>query len=775
MRAVEELRRRPFLIVAAPAAAGIVAADALPHPATSCLVAAGCVVLACLLFRSPSAPRLVLGWTLIGLAAGLARGEWSEYRPRNDIVHLDQEAEARIVGEVVEAPVAGSFPLEIETIEIDEKSAPWTGRIRVRLYRQEVVLTGGERIAITGRLRPLRPPTNPGVYDWAAASRRRGLGATFAASEPVVVLTPPSPFRLRTMIDRARAWLRGLLARHAPPEVAALQSALLFGSREDLPEDLTLALQRSGTAHFLAVSGFNLVLVLTVFWFLLLGLGVRGASMPVALLVLLFFYTALTGWQVSVVRAFLMSATILAAKLVWRRADVINSLSIAALAILMWDPGQIFDTGFQLSFVAVLGIVGVGPIYHEFLAAPPVPPRHPVPAWLGRQARAALAVSIGAWLTTAPIVLATFNLATPVILIANLALCPLVTLQAILALAAIPLALLFPTGASAVGWVATGVFQATSWTATFLTGLPFAYLFLPAMPAWMAAAYYVGLGFWTWRARAAPTRGKPWLCAAFAGSLAIPALVAPGPACDSFGCIDVGRGSCAYLRSPDTGTVVFDCGSLSYRDVGAAVAAPVLWSRGVTRVHTLVISHSDADHVNGARSLIERMRVARLVVPPGFNHPILDFARLRGVEVIFASRGRSIPGLEILGPPPEADGNWPVNDRSLVVRVSTLGGTLLIPGDIEELGSRALLDSEINLAADVFVLPHHGKRQDFHRELIEAVSPRIAVASAPEGYASREVLDRARRRADVYQTGITGWLEIELDPKRPPVVRGRGK
>src|SRR5258705_1252796 len=242
MRAVEEVRRRPFLIVAAPAAAGIVVADAISNPASVFLSATGCALLACLLLRAASGPRLVLGWALVGLAAGLARGEWSQYRPRNDIVHLDGDVQARIVGEVLEAPVAGSFPLEIETIEIGKESANWTGRVRVRLYGPEVALSGGERVSLTGHLRPLREPTNPGVYDWAAASRRRGLGATFAASEPVVVLTPPPSFRLRTMVDRARGWLRGLLAQHAPPDVAALQAALLFGSREELPEDLTTAL-----------------------------------------------------------------------------------------------------------------------------------------------------------------------------------------------------------------------------------------------------------------------------------------------------------------------------------------------------------------------------------------------------------------------------------------------------------------------------------------------------------------------------------------------------
>jgi competence protein ComEC len=708
----------------------------------------------------------VAGWILIGLLAGLARAEWSQHRPPSDVRNLPATSTARITGRLASAPglyspASGRFPLDIDGLEIDGKPAPWRGRILVNFYREPPALIGGERVAIEGRLRPLRPPTNPGVYDRAARLDRDGLGATLSTSRPIQVLEPALTFRPTAWMDGARAGLRDLLARHAPPDVAAFQSALLFGSREDLPPELTTSLQRTGTAHFLAVSGFNLVLVLVVFWYLLLLLGFRGSAVPALLLGVLLAYTALTGWQVSVVRAFLMSAAVLGARLFWRRSDVVNSLCLAALAILLWDPGQLFDTGFQLSFVAVLGIVAVGPIYHEYLAPPPGPPGSALLGWLGRQSRGALAVTIGAWLATAPIVLATFHLVTPVILGANLALCPLVTIQSFLSLAALPLAVFFPPGADGVGILASWVFDATLGGASALTGFPAAYLFLPAMPAWAMVAYYGLLAAWTWRARARPDRFKPWLCVAFAAALAVTPLGFRNPAHPILGVVDVGRGSSAYLRSPDGSTIVFDCGSLSYRDPGAMVTAPVLWSRGVSRAHTFVLSHADADHVNGASSVMERLGTRRLVVPRGFDHDVLDFARDRGIEVVHAGRGDVVPGLEILGPPPGSQG-WPANERSLVVRVSTPGGSILIPGDIEELGTRALLASGLDLRADVLLLPHHGKRQDLHRELLAAVKPKIVLVSAPEGYASQEVLDHARAAAVVYQTGLEGWFEIDL-------------
>jgi competence protein ComEC len=785
-RAVEELLRRPFLIVAAPALAGIVLAETLPHIAFLVAAVAALAGLTLLLFRR----RIGLGiaaWAFLGLAAGLARAEWSRLRPEHDVSRLTEEVPVRVRGEALEAPrlfvtlsdvaerhatPSGSFPLEVGSMEIDGKPGPWTGRVRVQFYEKDISLTGGEEILVTGKIRPLKSPTNPGVFDRAATLRRQGLGAVLILSGPVTILRPAPALRVRTLLHRARASLRGLLGRHAPPEVSAFQAALLFGSREELPERATLALQRSGTAHFLAVSGFNLVIVLTIFWFLLQILGLRGPPMDLALLALLFLYTALTGWQVSVVRAFLMSAAILAANLAWRRSNVINSLSLAALVLVLADPNQVFDTGFQLSFAAVLGIVAIGPIFHSFLAPEPAESRRPFLSWLGRQTRAALAVSIGAWLATAPIVLATFNLITPVILIANLLLYPLITLQTFLGLATLPLAAAIPPLASLLGFISTGVFEATVACAELLTRIPGAYFFTPEMPAIAVAAYYAGLALWVAWTRTRPARWKPWLCALFATGLTVPTLFHSEPPHATFGMIDVGRGSCTYLRTPAEGTTVFDCGSLSYRDAGATVAAPVLWSLGVTRVHTLVLSHADADHANGARSLIERMRVARLVVPPGFDHPVLEFARNRGLEIVTAWSERPAPGLDILGPPPpeRQEGTWPVNETSLVVQARTPHGKVLIPGDIEERGTRALLESGADLRAEVLVAPHHGKGQGLHRELLGAVAPRILLVSAPEGYAAREVLDHARSKCSVYLTGEAGWMEVELGPG-PPIVR----
>jgi competence protein ComEC len=132
-----------------------------------------------------------------------------------------------------------------------------------------------------------------------------------------------------------------------------------------------------------------------------------------------------------------------------------------------------------------------------------------------------------------------------------------------------------------------------------------------------------------------------------------------------------------------------DCGSLDARDAGASIAAKYLWWRGgITRLDTLVLTHADADHTNGARSLIEFMRVRRVVVTRAFD----GWPWPAGVEVVTAER-RGEPvrlgDVEILGPPvwEKFTSSVPPNETSLVLRA----GGVLFPGDIEGMGVEELL------------------------------------------------------------------------------------
>lgn len=722
-----------------PLAAGIVAGAALARAADPGWLPAlaASIVCAAVIIRRRH-PALV---ALLGLCAGGFRQELAETRERAPL--------AEVVEGIVDGPPriyrSLSDPESPEPAESDGSFL--VGRTQVRFFRKAVPLIGGERVRVTGPARRPRPPGNPGQFDYAAWLDRQGVDAvmTLRDSADLRILEGPSAWH------RGAAWLRSLFDRGPRPEVARFLSAIVLGRREPVDGDLLLRFQRSGTAHLLAISGQNLLIVLAGLWVILILAGVHGRAQTATLLVALALYVPLTGFQVSVVRSYLMIACFLGADLLWRRRDPLAALAASAAAITLADPGQVADAGFQLSFAAVLGLSHVAPALGD--AAGPGGP-------LWDRFRMALAASTAAWLATAPIVLEHFNLFTPGIVIANIAIVPIMSAQFVVGLLHLPFAAL---GAGALtGAAANLLFDAVDLVSRGVTALPLAYAYGPAPGPLLLTAYAAGLAAWTLRGRRLRVPAlRLALLLPLVGLLGLGgALRRRVPDVPRLAVLDVGRGSCAVLERPDGRVLVFDCGSLDHPDPGASVASPYLWRRGIARIDTLVLSHPDQDHVNGARTLIERFRPSRVLITRAFKGQ-------EGVAVERRGAPEVVDGLEILGPPVwEKFGEPPpANETSIVARTDGI----LIPGDAQDRGVEELLTLP-DLRARVLLLPHHGKFFKRHAELYRRVAPEAVVASAPVGYSSPKVLEASP--VPVLITGREGAVELEI---LPTIVRRAGR
>jgi competence protein ComEC len=728
------LRQRPLAVLALGFLAGIASGRSLDAGAWVLAALGGAAAAAA--FRGSHVALLFLA----ALGAGAARQQLSEGReplPLSDRVEGVVDGSPRLY-RALQDPGPDGEPLGDGSFVV--------GRVQVRFYRKPVPLIGGERVVARGPMRRPKPATNPGQHDAAERLRRQGIDAVLTLQELEVVEGPPA-------WSRFRARVRGLFDRGTAPETGAFLSGIVLGRREPMPDELIRDLQRTGTAHLLALSGQNLVIVLFSLWSLLVLAGVQGRPLTAALLALLGLYVLLTDFQVSVVRSYLMLASFLGADLAWRRRDAVSSLSASALLITLADPGQIADVGFQLSFAAVLGLIAVAPAIHDLSGAG---------GWAWNRLRQVMGASVAAWLATAPIVQENFNLLTPGIVLANLALVPLMSAEFLLGLAHLALA---PLGAGVLsGGAADFVFGLLRGAARAVASLPAAYAYAPPPGAPVIAVYAGLLAVWVAWARSGPPRRRKLL------GLLVPAalLGLAGPlrtrAPDGvlLAVLDVGRGSCAYLEWPDGRNLMVDCGSLDHRDVGADVAARFLWSRGVTRLDTLVLSHPDADHVNGARSIVELFRVRRLLATRAFREEELPAAPERElVERRGAPERRG--DLELLGPPvwEKTGAAVPDNETSIVLRAAGV----LLPGDVQDLGVEELLALP-DLCARVLVMPHHGKFFKRHEDFVRRVSPEAIVVSAPSNYFSPRVIGALPRPPLI--TGREGAVLLEL---RPDVVR----
>jgi len=203
-----------------------------------------------------------------------------------------------------------------------------------------------------------------------------------------------------------------------PLESGAFLRAILLGDRSELPKKLNESFRNSGTMHILAISGLNVALMAAAFLYFFKLLRIGRKIYYTLTMLLLVFLMILTGSSASVVRATIMCVVFLAGLLLGRPVDAYNSLGAAAFFILIINPKDIFDVGFQLSFIAVLSMVYLTPKLMQFV-------KKDWNFYVRKYLLEPLAVSISATLGTFPFILYYFRMGTPIAVISNILIVPL--------------------------------------------------------------------------------------------------------------------------------------------------------------------------------------------------------------------------------------------------------------------------------------------------------------------------------------------------------------
>jgi len=216
--------------------------------------------------------------------------------------------------------------------------------------------------------------------------------------------------------------IEAVIFKYMDGTAAGIVDAMILGEKEFVPPLVYQSMIRTGTVHILVVSGFNVGIV-----FLVISLSLRLLRLPrrmriLIALPLLLLYCLVTGASNPVVRATVMAVIYLLAYFFKRDADIYNSLALAALFILVVNPRQLFDVGFQLSFASVFSIVYLNPKLKSVLNPDKLRLRFMKFVLEG------FLVSLSAWLGTAALIAYYFRFFSPVTVLANMLIVPLATL-----------------------------------------------------------------------------------------------------------------------------------------------------------------------------------------------------------------------------------------------------------------------------------------------------------------------------------------------------------
>jgi competence protein ComEC len=757
-------RYRPLVIVVLGVGVGIVLNRYIASPVGAnvfqwCAIAAALLIAWWLLWRTGRDRSAA--WLLL-IAVGLSAGAWHQLRwdtfHGGEIARFARfdPAPACIEAVAVEMPerVAAPRATPLRAIPGNETSrllvkvtavrdgTVWraaAGVCQLQVNGHLLGVHAGERIRVFGQLGRVRLPQNPGEFDFAAHARadRQLVRMRSSAPECVTVLQRGSPWSAARALDTLRSGCKRIVHEHVGPQRAALASAILLGAREGLHYDQTEPYLVTGTVHVLVVSGVN-VAILAVGLLGLMRMGWVSRRMGLSIIIAVVVgYALVAEVQPPVVRAAVLGILVCIAAWSGRRGAGFNSLACAAIVVLAINPADLFRPGPQLSFLAVAALIWVGAFYLRFnrhsadrldqmlAAARP---------WYVRQSTWALkwagwlyVTSLAVWLTTLPLVLSQFHVASPIAVLIS----PAVWLCAIVAMWSGFLLLiggwLIPIVGPLCGAVCNASLGGLEEVVAWAEAVPGGHFWAPGPDWWwLVGLYSMLIACMLWGRALGPRR---WQVAALCAWILIglvPSLwrisSREGIEC-SF--VAVGHGTCVVLETPTGETLLYDAGALGSPEYATQTIASYLWHRGIMRIDGLVISHADVDHYNAVPGLLERFRVGAIYVSPVMFDGFGDENALGGPDVLRqAIRRAGVPlrevwagdrlkigtdlTVDILHPPRiGVIGND--NANSITLAVEYRGTHVLLPGDLESPGLEDVIAEE-PFDCDVVLAPHHGSR-----------------------------------------------------------------
>lgn len=268
-------------------------------------------------------------------------------------------------------------PLQVTALATNDQWQPATGVVLVSTKGElPADFFAGREVEINGVIAPPPPPLAEGLFDYRTYLARQGIYyqlKTDVADWRAVAGPTNAPFA-----DRFLSWAKQTLSRGLPEpdEPLRLLWAMTLGWKTALTGEVNEPFIKSGTMHIFAISGLHIALIAGILVSLLRVARVPRSWCGLVVIPLIWFYTGATGWQSSAIRSTIMMTIVIGGWSLRRPSDLLNSLAAAAFIILLWEPQQLFQASFQLSFFVVLSIaLFVPPLQKWFdrrLAADPL-------------------------------------------------------------------------------------------------------------------------------------------------------------------------------------------------------------------------------------------------------------------------------------------------------------------------------------------------------------------------------------------------------------------
>jgi competence protein ComEC len=779
--------------------AGILAGNIFPDDKTFILPAIFCLsVLLCLIlyFNKKLAFLILLG--LVFCCGYLSiQIKLTPCLPSHHISNHLGSKKTKIIGRVVsfKKHYKKKYALTVLVQAIETKNNAQkkvTGKIKLNVYGpSKKSLEFGDRILFKSAIKPIRNFMNPGAFDYKRFLRLKGIyGTAYTDQRKIKILTQigqTGPFvQLIRKIENLRTIYYEFVSNHNKDSKAAkILASLITGKKEVIPLEVRDLFSKAGISHLLAISGLHLSIVSLLsfsFFYQILsffpGLTISGRSKKIAGVLSLFplvGYAIFSGFSPSTQRALIMIIVIVFSFISEREKDIVSSLSMAGIIILAWDPASLFSISFQLSFMAIVFIVGGGLLLKKYSLM--------IKKNIMTQMGLMGCVTFFAGLGTFPLTAYYFNMVSTIALISNFIFIPIIGFVVLpLGLVSFVCSFYFPVFALFIIHACTQILWVSIQISDFLVSIPFSWSRVTGLQWNEIAAIYlvfivIFLGLKGYKKAVLPLVVMTFCLVIFnfstnflhkTSNLKITIL-------------DVGQGNSALIQTFEGKNILVDGGGFfdaSSFDTGRFIVAPFLWQKKIQTLDHVILTHPESDHLNGLIYILDNFDVGSLIKNEDQNNSetylsLIKICKKKNIRV-WNPLTQVVPlnlGTSKLIFYDSFKDLFKVNfnNNSLVFKVVYDKFSMLFPGDILRHREKNLsVNSDINLSSDVLLSPHHGSSTSSTDLFLNKVQPKTIIISCgwhnPYGFPHPGVLKRYEKMGvQIFRTDEDGAIFITSD------------